>query len=151
VSELPRDPEELGVATEPVRGAIASVTAVGAVHLIVADLERSLAYYGRGVGLAVVDREAGHARIGVGERVLVVLEEQPGARAAPGYRNKRKQKRTSVRAAHRSEASAIALRQSVRDDRESNGRGRVSRGLMIVRRSVTGSQTGSKVRASEHN
>jgi hypothetical protein len=43
VSEPPRDPEELGVAAARVRGDIASGTAVGAVHLIVADMQRSLA------------------------------------------------------------------------------------------------------------
>jgi catechol 2,3-dioxygenase len=85
VSGPPRDPEELGAAAEPVAAEIAPGTAVGAVHLVVADLERSLAYYASAVGLAVVDREAGRARIGVGDRVLVVLEEQPGARFASGY------------------------------------------------------------------
>jgi catechol 2,3-dioxygenase len=85
VSEPPRDPEELGVAAEPVRAEIAPGTAVGAVHLVVADLERSLAYYAGAVGLAVVAREAGCARIGVGDRVLVVLEEQPGARPVSGH------------------------------------------------------------------
>ena len=85
LSEPPRDPEELGVAAEPVRGEIAAGTSVGAVRSIVADLERSLAYYGSAVGLAVIEREAGRARIGVGDRVLVVLEEQPGARSASGY------------------------------------------------------------------
>jgi catechol 2,3-dioxygenase len=85
VSEPPRDPEELGVAAEPVQAAIASATTVGAVHLTVADLERSLAYYASSVGLAVLERGDGRARIGVGERVLVELEEQPGARPATGY------------------------------------------------------------------
>jgi len=85
VSEPPRDPEELGVAAEPVRCEIPAGTAVGAVALVVADLERSLAYYRSAVGLAVVERDGGCARIGVGNRVLVVLEEQPGARPAGGY------------------------------------------------------------------
>jgi catechol 2,3-dioxygenase len=85
VSEPPRDPEELGVAAEPVRCEIASGTAIGPAHLIVADLERSLAYYGTAVGVAAVEREGGCARIGVGDRVLVVLEEQPDARPRNGY------------------------------------------------------------------
>jgi catechol 2,3-dioxygenase len=85
VSEPPRDPEELGVAAEPVRCEIASGTAIGVVHLIVADLERSLAYYGSAVGVADVERKEGSARIGVGERILVVLEEQPEARPRTGY------------------------------------------------------------------
>src|SRR3954453_226758 len=78
----PRDPEELGVAADPVRGEISPRTAVGAVHLVVADLERSLAYYDKAVGLTVIERAPGCARIGAGGRVLVVLEEQPGARPA---------------------------------------------------------------------
>jgi catechol 2,3-dioxygenase len=85
VSDPPRDPEELGVAAEPVPCEIAPGTAVGAVRLVVADLERSLAYYGSAVGLAVVERERGGARIGAGNRVLLALEEQPGARPARGY------------------------------------------------------------------
>src|SRR4051794_3661867 len=78
----PRDPEELGVAAEPVRGEVSPRTAVGAVHLVVADLERSLAYYGEAVGLTVIEPAPGCARIGAGGRVLVVFEEQPGARPA---------------------------------------------------------------------
>jgi catechol 2,3-dioxygenase len=85
VSEPPRDPEELGVAAEPVCGEIASGTTVGAVHLIVADLDRSLEHYGSAVGLDVIERGVGRARIGVGERVLVVLEEQHGAQRVTGY------------------------------------------------------------------
>ena len=80
-----RDPEELGAAAEPVQAVIGSGTAVGAVHLVVADLERALAYYASAVGLAVIERGAGCAGIGVGDRVLVVLEEQPGARPMTGY------------------------------------------------------------------
>jgi catechol 2,3-dioxygenase len=68
-----------------VRAEIASGTTVGSVHLVVADLERSLAYYTSAVGLAVIERETDCARIGVGGRVLVVLEAQPGARPVTGY------------------------------------------------------------------
>jgi catechol 2,3-dioxygenase len=68
-----------------VRAEIASDTTVGAVDLIVADLERSLVYYGTAVGLAVIEREAGRAHIGVDDRVLLVLEEQRGARRVTGH------------------------------------------------------------------
>jgi catechol 2,3-dioxygenase len=85
VPDPPRDPEELGVAAAPVRAEIAAGTAVGPVHLVVADLERSLAYYASAVGLVAVDRGAGCARIGAAGRVLVVLEEQRGARPVTGY------------------------------------------------------------------
>jgi catechol 2,3-dioxygenase len=57
----------------------------GPVHLTVADLDRSLAYYGSEVGLAVLDRADGGARLGAGERELLVLTEVPGATPADGY------------------------------------------------------------------
>lgn len=58
-------------------------TAMGPVHLTVADLERSVAYYEGSVGLAVLERENGRASLGTGELELVVLVEEPGATAAP--------------------------------------------------------------------
>jgi catechol 2,3-dioxygenase len=86
VSTPPRDPEELGTTADPVRGDLAPETAVGAVHLIVGDLGRSLAYYDTALGLTAVERDERSARLGApGERVLVVLEEQPGARPRPGH------------------------------------------------------------------
>ena len=58
---------------------------MGAVHLTVADLERSLAYYERAIGLRVHAREDGTARLGAGGEDLLVLTEQPGAGPADGY------------------------------------------------------------------
>ena len=58
---------------------------MGAVHLTVADLERSLAYYGQSIGLRVHAREDGTARLGTGGEDLLVLTEQPGALSAEGY------------------------------------------------------------------
>ena len=58
---------------------------MGAVHLTVADLDRSLAYYERAIGLRVHDRENGSARLGTGGEDLLVLTEQPGAQSAEGY------------------------------------------------------------------
>lgn len=58
---------------------------MGAVHLTVADLERSLAYYEGAIGLQVHARENGEARLGAGGEDLLVLEEQRGARPADGY------------------------------------------------------------------
>jgi catechol 2,3-dioxygenase len=49
------------------------------VTLSVSDLERSLAFWTGPMGLRVRERENGSARLGVPERDLVVLEEQPGA------------------------------------------------------------------------
>jgi catechol 2,3-dioxygenase len=65
--------------------AIAPLTTVGAVHLTVSDLERSLDYYGRTVGLDVLDDGTGRASLGAGDRELLVLVEEPGARPAAGY------------------------------------------------------------------
>jgi catechol 2,3-dioxygenase len=67
------------VPAEPISPAVA----MGAVHLTVADLERSLPYYERGIGLRVLERAGGTARLGTGEDELLVLVEEPGARPAP--------------------------------------------------------------------
>jgi catechol 2,3-dioxygenase len=62
---------------------IAPATRMGAVHLTVSDLERSLAYYERAVGLGVHGRDNGSARLGAGGEDLLVLYEHPGAQPAP--------------------------------------------------------------------
>jgi catechol 2,3-dioxygenase len=62
---------------------IAPDTRVGAVDLTVADLDRSLEYYGSAVGLQVHARENGTARLGAGGEDLLVLHEEPGAKPAP--------------------------------------------------------------------
>ncbi len=53
---------------------------MGRVHLTVADLNRSLDYYQHGIGLALLRQENRTAYLGTGERELLVLTEQPGAR-----------------------------------------------------------------------
>jgi catechol 2,3-dioxygenase len=58
---------------------------MGAVHLTVADLDRSTSYYERQIGLRVQARDGGTARLGAGGDDLLVLTEQPGARPADGY------------------------------------------------------------------
>jgi catechol 2,3-dioxygenase len=58
---------------------------MGAVHLTVADLGRSVAYYEQAVGLQVHERENGTARLGTGGEDLLLLTEQPGAQPAEGY------------------------------------------------------------------
>jgi catechol 2,3-dioxygenase len=52
---------------------------LGAVHLTVSDLDRSVAFYQDRLGLQVNRREDGVAALGAGEDDLVVLHEQPGA------------------------------------------------------------------------
>ena len=57
---------------------------LGAVHLSVADLQRSLSYYERGLGMRVHSRENGAAALGADGPAgdLLVLHEQPGATPA---------------------------------------------------------------------
>jgi catechol 2,3-dioxygenase len=62
---------------------IAPATRMGAVHLTVSDLPRSLDYYKRLLGLQVREREDGTARLGAGGEDLLVLHEEPGAEPAP--------------------------------------------------------------------
>jgi catechol 2,3-dioxygenase len=55
-------------------------THIGAVALIVPDLERSLHYYQQNIGLQLHRRENGAAALGVGGPDLLILQEQPGVR-----------------------------------------------------------------------
>jgi catechol 2,3-dioxygenase len=81
----PRDPEELEASAPPAAAEIAPATTVGAVHLTVADLARSLEYYGKAIGLEVIAHGDGTAHLGAGGRELLVLVEEPGARPARGH------------------------------------------------------------------
>jgi catechol 2,3-dioxygenase len=81
----PRDPEELEATGAPASAELPDSATVGAVHLTVADLERSLDYYRRVVGLEVLDRGGGGASLGAGDDELLVLVEEPGARPATGH------------------------------------------------------------------
>ena len=80
-----RDPEELEASAAPASGEIAPETHMGAVHLTVADLERSLDFYRSAVGLEARGRENGRAALGTAERDLLVLTEEPGARPSRGH------------------------------------------------------------------
>src|SRR5581483_3723298 len=60
-------------------------TTVGAVHLTVSDLDNSLDYYSRAVGLEIIDRDGPTASLGVRSRELVRLFEEPGAQPASGH------------------------------------------------------------------
>jgi len=81
----PRDPEELEAAGAPANVEISPRTTLGAVHLSVADLARSLGYYRDAIGLRVLDEGAGRASVGADGRELLVLVEEPGARPSDGY------------------------------------------------------------------
>jgi catechol 2,3-dioxygenase len=56
---------------------------MGPVELTVADLDRSLDFYRSALGLEVLERHDGTARVGAGETTLLVLVEEPGATPAP--------------------------------------------------------------------
>lgn len=79
----PRDPEPLGAADEPARGEIAPETTVGPVRISVADRGRSLAFYRRAIGLDVLSEDGAEVSLGVGERELLTVVEEPGARPVP--------------------------------------------------------------------
>jgi catechol 2,3-dioxygenase len=57
---------------------------MGAVHLTVADLERSIDYYTGEIGLRVLSREDGTVSLGTDADLLVLVEE-PGARPSHGH------------------------------------------------------------------
>ena len=55
---------------------------LGAVHLAVTDLDRSVAWYQRALGLRVHRHDVAEAALGDGDEDVLVLHEQPGARPA---------------------------------------------------------------------
>jgi catechol 2,3-dioxygenase len=79
---FPPDPEELEATGAPARAELPPATTVGPVHLTVAELERSLEFYRRAVGLEVLERPGSSASLGADGRTLLVLVEEPGARPA---------------------------------------------------------------------
>jgi catechol 2,3-dioxygenase len=78
--EGPRDPEQLEATGAPAGGDLSPLTTVGAVHLTVADLDQSVDYYKRSIGLELLDRGGGLAFFGARNTVLLVLVEQPASR-----------------------------------------------------------------------
>jgi catechol 2,3-dioxygenase len=58
---------------------------MGPVHLTVSDLERSLDYYRRVVGLDVLEQGSDRAALGADSTELLGLVEQPGAQPSDGY------------------------------------------------------------------
>jgi catechol 2,3-dioxygenase len=72
-------------AAAPVVPDIAPETRMGAVHLSVSDLGRSIAYYESAIGLRVHSREGDRAALGTGGEDLLVLTAQPGARPSTGF------------------------------------------------------------------
>ena len=64
---------------------IPAETRLGAVHLTVGDLGRSVDYYEREIGLTVRERDADRAALGTGGEDLLVLFEERGAKPADGF------------------------------------------------------------------
>ena len=83
--QAPLDPEELEATAGRASGEISPATTLGPVHLTVADLERSTTYYRSAIGLEVLAEGDGTASFGTGDRELLVVVEEPGARPAVGY------------------------------------------------------------------
>jgi catechol 2,3-dioxygenase len=82
----PRDPEEAAGAGAPVPAAVLpAATRMGAVHLSVADVGRSVDYYAEALGLRARERSARGAVLTAGGEDLLVLHGEPGARSARGY------------------------------------------------------------------
>jgi catechol 2,3-dioxygenase len=81
----PPDPEEVTATAAPAVADIPPQTRPAAVHLTVADLDRSIGYYESALGLRVHDRAGGRAALGTGGEALLVLFEEPGARPAGGF------------------------------------------------------------------
>ncbi len=81
----PRDPEEATAAATPTAAEVPAGTRIGAVHLSVADLDRSVAYYESAIGLLVHERSGSRASLGAGGGDLLVLTERLGARPAGGF------------------------------------------------------------------
>jgi catechol 2,3-dioxygenase len=83
--DAPRDPDEFETAASPGTAGLPPGTVMGAVHLTVSDLARSLEYYRAAIGLEVLDEDGAYASLGVGGNRLLVLTELRGARPAAGY------------------------------------------------------------------
>ncbi|MDX6591963.1 MAG: catechol 2,3-dioxygenase [Gaiellales bacterium] len=80
-----RDPEEITATGAPASAELPPDTTVGAVHLTVADLDRSIDYYENAIRLGLRERAGDRAMLGAGGDDLLVLHESPGARPADGY------------------------------------------------------------------
>ena len=66
----------------PAAPALPDTLRLGAVHLTVADLDRSVAWYQRSLGLRVHAHESTRAELGDGMETVVVVHEDPRARPA---------------------------------------------------------------------
>jgi len=80
-----RDPEGAGAGRQAVPSMIDANTRIGEVHLTVSDLDRSVEFYERVIGLELRERDGQMGSLGApgGGENLLVLTEVPGARPDP--------------------------------------------------------------------
>jgi catechol 2,3-dioxygenase len=83
--EIPRDPEQAEASGAPALAEIDPSTKLGAVHLTITDLARSVEYYQQVIGLTLLDRGTAEASLGVDGRELLVLVEESEAWRAAGH------------------------------------------------------------------
>lgn len=76
---MSRHEDSIGTAAPP---KLPATLRLGAVHLTVSDLDRSVAFYEEAIGLRLHRREGAVAAMGVGEEDLILLYEERGARRA---------------------------------------------------------------------
>src|SRR5215210_4517436 len=69
-------------ATQSASAVLPATLRLGAAHLTVSDLDRSVGFYQDALGLRRHRREDGVAALGTGAEDLLVLHEEPGARPA---------------------------------------------------------------------
>ena len=68
--------------SEQTPGTLPDDLSLGSVHIAVTDLDRSVSFYERSIGLQVHGRDDAEARLGAGAEDLLVLHAEPGARPA---------------------------------------------------------------------
>ena len=76
------DPVSMSQTQTSAAPALPATLRLGAVRLVVADVDRSVAWYQRALGLRVHEHEAGRAALGDGSEAVVILDEDPQARPA---------------------------------------------------------------------
>jgi catechol 2,3-dioxygenase len=81
----PRDPEEANAAVATAAAQLPAATRMGAVHVTIADLERSLAFYRTVVGLEPLAQSPARVSLGADGTELLVLVEERGAAPAPRH------------------------------------------------------------------
>jgi catechol 2,3-dioxygenase len=71
--------DSLETTTPTARPVLPAELTLGAVHIVVTDLDRSVSFYERAIGLRPTGREGDLARLGAGGGDLLVLHERPAA------------------------------------------------------------------------